>query len=121
MKDSAEQKIQLGDLIVFRIGYDLVLGRVLKIFDPSNMLVSYVQPKRDKRDKNDIKSLKYYTSTISPGNSFIIEREFIQPELKEKLSRWNGKNQSLRKALGMSTYDIVMWSMTRSTSIERII
>lgn len=120
VQDSAGQEIQLGDLVVYKKQYRysrMGLGRVVSI---GNNTVTLVHSGYKYRDGEKVLGYKM-TGAMNPQNCYIVEREFVQPSLKEKLEAWNGKKTKrgpVDKALGMGEFDVAMWSQTRCTPME---
>jgi hypothetical protein len=122
MKDCANQDIQLGDLVVFKKGSrytTMQLGRVAAL---SKLQMRLLYPTTGYGLVR--KEIYAITGSMDPKNCFVVEREFVQPDLKLKLKEWsklklkNKDKKSLEKTLRMKESDIIMWCKTRCTPKE---
>lgn len=118
--DAIGQGIQLGDLVVFRRQYrhaPLRFGRIITINEDKVRIAFHIQ-----RYVEGILQDSYnLTGSVESSNCIIIEREFIQPELKVKLAEWNDrkKKPDICEFFGMSTRDFGFWTKSRCMPLER--
>lgn len=118
--DSVGQEIQLGDLVVFRRQYrraPLRFGRIITVNPDTIRIVFYNQRYID----GLIQDSYSITGSVESNNCIVIEREFVQPQLKDRLNEWNSKKKKpdICEFLGMSNRDIGLWARQRCISLER--
>jgi hypothetical protein len=118
MTDIIGQEIEYGDLVIYVIGKEIKVGRVVeKAIDSVKLCIcsNKFDPEGERLDTYRI------TSRINICYIVVLEREFIQPELKDKLEQWNKlkKKPELGKYLGMDDLTMAMWSKNRCSSLEK--
>lgn len=124
MIDAIGQEIQLGDLVVFKRNYKRTSIRIGRIIGTGINKIMVVYPsKRYVYEGNQHTTFDSYeiSGWFFDLNCVVLEREFIQPDLKIKLTEWKGKNKNipLHEFLGMAEIEMNQWIRTRLLPIER--
>lgn len=120
MTDIIGQEIEYGDLVTYIVGKNtLKVGRVIGKDSDCVKLCIYWQ--KFENGYEEFISTYTITSRINICYMVVLEREFIQPELKDKLEKWNKlkKKPELGKYLEMDDLTMAMWSKTRCSSLEK--
>lgn len=118
--DAVGQEISFGDLVIFRRQYrraSLRYGKIVSIgFDTVKIAFPTI-----KYESGGYYNDYMLTGNVSSGNCVVMEREFIQPELKEKLAEWSNKKRKkpLHEFLNFSKSEVFSWAGTRCLPLER--
>lgn len=114
--DSVGQKVEIGDLVIFLSGYrtkNMKFGRVVYI-NSGKIKVAYASIGYDV-ERNESEPSYIVRGPIRTYNCVVIEREYIQPELKNLLNNWNSsrKKKPLHEFLNMPKSVINQWTKER--------
>lgn len=118
--DALGQEINLGDLVVFKRQYRRAAFRYGKVVSIGINTVRMVYPKV-KYEGAEYCNTYELTGSVDSLHCVVIEREFVQPELKEKLVEWSSKKRKkpLHEFLNFSKSEVFSWAGTRCLPLER--